>query len=240
MRSDWMGIGQNTVTKIRVKGNDCCSVILQWPQASWDAERRELLRRELLATQISEAMVPHLRPGCPLRDLAAVRGAASWCDELARWRLPDTSSRIPLPPPPPLDTRSKPDHNNNSDDKSSDDDISHNERKDIVGTYFKRNRIDELLARAREAKTFEANGRLSKSGGSDDSNNYLQLNALNLQSSAPAVEAPGKIPSHVMGRPIGSFNSWLVQDTASRSITSSQSKKIPPRILEALPSRMTS
>ncbi|XP_015118817.1 osmotic avoidance abnormal protein 3 isoform X2 [Diachasma alloeum] len=219
-------------------------------QASWDAERRELLRRELLATQICEAMLPHLRPGCPLRDLTAVRAAATWCDELGRWRLPDASSRIPLPPPPPLGRdgrRSKPDHNNNSDDKDSDDEsrgeMSHHERKDIVGTYFKRNRIDELLARAREAKTFETNGRLSKSGGSDDStNSYLQLNALNLQTSAPTVETPGKVPAHLAGgRPIGSFNAWLVQDTAPRSmLSSSHSKKIPPRILEALPSRMTS
>ncbi|XP_063992745.1 osmotic avoidance abnormal protein 3-like isoform X2 [Diachasmimorpha longicaudata] len=219
-------------------------------QASWDAERRELLRRELLATQICEAMLPHLRPGCPLRDLTAVRAAATWCDELGRWRLPDASSRIPLPPPPPLGRdgrRSKPDHNNNSDDKDSDDEsrgeMSHNERKDIVGTYFKRNRIDELLARAREAKTFETNGRLSKSGGSDDStNSYLQLNALNLQTTAPRVDTPGKVPAHIAGgRPIGSFNAWLVQDTAPRSIlSSSQSKKVPPRILEALPSRMTS
>lgn len=130
--------------------------ILIFLQASWDAERRELLRRELLATQISEAMLPHLRPGCPLRDLVAVRAAATWCDELARWRLPDASSRIPLPPPPPLG-RSKPDHNNNSDEKNSDDesrDESKGQKKDISGTYFKRSRIDELLARAKEARSF--------------------------------------------------------------------------------------
>lgn len=107
-------------------------------------------------------MLPHLRPGSSLRDLVAVRAAATWCDELNRWRLPDaSSSRIPLPPPPPLnrDNRLKSDHNNNSDDRSSDDESRSNEAKnskwrDIAGTYFRRNRIDELLARAREAKTF--------------------------------------------------------------------------------------
>lgn len=143
-------------------------------QASWDAERRELLRRELLATQICEAMIPYLRPGCPFRDLVAVRSSATWSDDLNRWRLPDASFRIPLPPPPPLtrdcNFRFKADLNNNSngsnnsgehndDEHNSDDESRVNEAKsskwrDIAGTYFRRNRIDELLARAREAKTF--------------------------------------------------------------------------------------
>ncbi|CAG5076410.1 Similar to osm-3: Osmotic avoidance abnormal protein 3 (Caenorhabditis elegans) [Cotesia congregata] len=87
-------------------------------QASWDAERRELLRRELLATQICEAMIPYLRPGCPFRDLVAVRSSATWSDDLNRWRLPDASFRIPMPPPPPLtrdgNFRLKADLNNNS------------------------------------------------------------------------------------------------------------------------------
>ncbi|XP_057340953.1 osmotic avoidance abnormal protein 3-like [Microplitis mediator] len=238
-------------------------------QASWDAERRELLRRELLAAQICEAMVPHLRPGCPFRDLMAIRSAATWSDDLNRWRLPDASSRIPLPPPPPLtrdnNLRLKPDHNNNNnndnsnnnnknnhndDEQTSDDESRVNEAKsskwrDIAGTYFRRNRIDELLARAREAKTFEASGRLSKSGGSDDSGSgYLQLNALNLQGSAPIIsDIPGKIPIQPIAiktvRPVGAFNAWLVQDNPGKSppagLTSLR-KNPPPRILEALPS----
>lgn len=133
-------------------------------QASWDAERRELLRRELLATQICEAMLPHLRPGCPLRDLANVRATATWCDELNRWRLIDASMRIPLQLPQPMSNdinhRTKADHNNNSDEQNSDDESrgndnrSSNKWRDIADTYFRKNRIDELLARAREAKTF--------------------------------------------------------------------------------------
>lgn len=157
-----------------------------WIQASWDAERRDLLRRELLATQLCEAMIPHLKPGCPFRDLESVRSSATWCDELGRWRLLDasSSSRIPMPPPLPRDPsifagHQKTDHNNNNgdssknedrdfEDRSSDDDdyedrysIDNNgfnggpaNRRDIAGTYFRRNRIDELLAHAREAKTF--------------------------------------------------------------------------------------
>ncbi|XP_044594577.1 osmotic avoidance abnormal protein 3-like isoform X2 [Cotesia glomerata] len=236
-------------------------------QASWDAERRELLRRELLATQICEAMIPYLRPGCPFRDLVAVRSSATWSDDLNRWRLPDASFRIPLPPPPPLtrdgNFRFKADLNNNSngsnnsgehndDEHNSDDESRVNEAKsskwrDIAGTYFRRNRIDELLARAREAKTFEASGRISKSGGSDDSaSGYLQLNALNLQGSAPSIsEVPGKIPIQPIAiktvRPVGAFNAWLVQDNPDKSpgtppALTSLKKHPPPRILEALPS----
>lgn len=109
-------------------------------------------------------MLPHLRPGCPLRDITAVRTAATWCDELGRWKLPDVSSRIPLPPPPSIINRdnqkSKAEFNNNNDEKSSDDEnessrgTNKNKWTDIAGSYFRRNRIDELLARAREAKTF--------------------------------------------------------------------------------------
>ncbi|KAG8035349.1 hypothetical protein G9C98_006795 [Cotesia typhae] len=228
-------------------------------QASWDAERRELLRRELLATQICEAMIPYLRPGCPFRDLVAVRSSATWSDDLNRWRLPDASFRIPLPPPPPLtrdgNFRFKADLNNNSNgsnnsngehndnEHNSDDESRVNEAKsskwrDIAGTYFRRNRIDELLARAREAKTF---------GGSDDSvSGYLQLNALNLQGSAPSIsEIPGKIPIQPIAiktvRPVGAFNAWLVQDNPGKSPgtpppLTSLKKHPPPRILEALPS----
>lgn len=148
-------------------------------QASWDAERRDLLRRELLTSQLCDLMIPYLRPGCPFRDIAAVRAAATWCDELGRWRLPDVSPHIPLPPAAPV-TRgdilnpagipSKADLNNNSnnnsgnndeDESDQDNDSEKNskgtERKkgwDIVDSYFRRSRVDALLAHAREAKTF--------------------------------------------------------------------------------------
>lgn len=145
-------------------------------QASWDAERRDLLRRELLTSQICDAMVPHLRPGCPFRDVASVRAAATWCDELGRWRLPDVSPHISLPPASlvPKDQgiqynvmASKPDLNNNSNNKDNEDEIGNEadneesseqedaaKKPDIVDTYFRRNRIDKLLAHVREAKTF--------------------------------------------------------------------------------------
>ncbi|CAB0038458.1 unnamed protein product [Trichogramma brassicae] len=155
-------------------------------QASWDEERRELLRRELLAQQICDAMIPHLRPGCPLRDVAAIRAAASWCSELGRWRLPDVSSnssRIPLPPaslqsPPPGELRSDLNGNghtnsnsgNNEDDpglglEEDNDELSetespsrslwHTAAENIADRYFKRrSRLDEILARVREAKSF--------------------------------------------------------------------------------------
>jgi len=122
-------------------------------------------------------MVPHLRPGCPFRDIATVREAATWCDELGRWRLPDVSPRIPLPPAPVAQrdlprssgTSSKADLNNNNNNGSNDEDESNwdnddeeNDRKvirnkkgwDIVDAYFRRSRMDTLLAHAREAKTF--------------------------------------------------------------------------------------
>ena len=143
-------------------------------QASWDAERRDLLRRELLTSQICDAMVPHLRPGCPFRDVASVRAAATWCDELGRWRLPDVSPHISLPPASlvPKDgmqynvMASKPDLNNNRNNKDNEDEIGNEadneesseqedvKKPDIVDTYFRRNRIDKLLAHVREAKTF--------------------------------------------------------------------------------------
>lgn len=132
-------------------------------QASWDAERRDLLRRELLATQLCEAMVPYLRPGCPFRDIEAVRAAASWCDELARWRLPDVSPRIPLPPASltlPIrehdgkpTSGAEPDHNNNDNNNNT---LSDPKPQDIADAYFRRSRVDALLAHAREAKTLGA------------------------------------------------------------------------------------
>ncbi|KAK2588714.1 hypothetical protein KPH14_001604 [Odynerus spinipes] len=240
-------------------------------QASWDAERRDLLRRELLTSQLCDAMVPHLRPGCPFRDVAAVRAAATWCEELNRWRLPDVSTYIPLPPPSiqprdgavhqPTTAIFKADLNNNNssnnakeyrnaeekdDDNTEDNNNDNNgtKKRDIVETYFRRNRIDTLLARVREAKTFETGSRLSKSGGSEDAttlgNNYLQLNALNLQSSAPVIaESNGYRPSQ---RPqIGGFsrNAWTFEENPiNRNYGSfvTSTKKNPPRILEALPS----
>lgn len=147
-------------------------------QASWDAERRELLRRELLTSQLCDLMIPYLRPGCPFRDITAVREAATWCDELGRWRLPDVSPHIPLPPAAsaarvdilyPTSISSKADHNNNSNNSSNDENESDQdndeedskqsiERKkgwNIVNSYFQRSRrVDTLLAHAREAKTF--------------------------------------------------------------------------------------
>jgi len=143
-------------------------------QASWDAERRELLRKELLTSQLCDLMVPNLRPGCPFRDIAAIRAAATWCDELGRWRLPDVSPHIPLPPAAPMTrtdfhhstgTSSKADHNNNSsndenengqnnDNEENRRDIEKNEGWNVMNTYFRRSRVDTLLAHAREAKTF--------------------------------------------------------------------------------------
>ncbi|XP_076230958.1 osmotic avoidance abnormal protein 3 [Calliopsis andreniformis] len=229
-------------------------------QASWDAERRDLLRRELLTSQICDAMVPQLRPGCPLRDVAAIRAAATWCDELGRWRLPDVSSHIPLPPPSlvPKDNvqysvlASKPDLNNNSNNKEIENEIERNadneesneqdeiKKPDIVDTYFRRSRIDKLLAHVREAKTFEPSNRISRSGGSEDSvpigGNYLQLNALNLQSSAPVIgevdnyKPNQRLPTGRLTRP-----GWMSEENNKGSLLSAM-KRNHPRILEALPS----
>ncbi|XP_043496897.1 osmotic avoidance abnormal protein 3-like [Polistes fuscatus] len=249
-------------------------------QASWDAERRDLLRRELLTSQLCEAMIPHLRPGCPLRDVASVRASATWCEELNRWRFPDASTYIPLPPtsmqyrdgtvnnvPAHSSMILKADLNNNNSSNNgkeeeyrkinvaskettneANNDNSNTEttkKLDIVDTYFRRNRIDTLLARVREAKTFEIGSRLSKSGGSEDTttpaNNYLQLNALNLQSSAPAItESTGYKPSQHLPLP-GNLtkNAWTFEDNPTNKTYGSfvtNTRKNPPRILEALPS----
>lgn len=163
-------------------------------QACWDAERRDLLRRELLTSQICDAMVPHLRPGCPFRDVAAVRSTATWSDELGRWRLPDATPYISLPPASlaPKDNiqynvvPSKPDLNNNSNNEDNVDEIeveaeneesSEQERAkklDIVDTYFRRNRIDKLLAHAREAKTF-GKQRCKSDENLEDIGRYISL-----------------------------------------------------------------
>ncbi|XP_066581375.1 osmotic avoidance abnormal protein 3-like [Prorops nasuta] len=236
-------------------------------QASWDAERRDLLRRELLMSQLCDAMVPHLKPGCPFRDVSAVRSAATWCDELGRWRLPDVAPRIPLPPAT-LTVRdntifvrglnSKPDldnnNNSNNNDTMDDEKKQKNEdsddpepifkvdgkNSDIVDTYFKRNRLNAILAHVREAKTFEPGSRISKSGGSEENLplGNLQLNALNLQSSTPVLGS-GEISNKILQRqstcrlPIGG---WLLEDNNSASKFATTLKKNPPRLLEALPS----
>ncbi|XP_047343754.1 kinesin-like protein KIN-14E isoform X5 [Vespa velutina] len=260
-------------------------------QASWDAERRDLLRRELLTSQLCDAMIPHLRPGCPLRDVESVRASATWSEELNRWRLPDASSYITLPPTfiqlrdgnmmtNTMTTPgiiSKADLNNNNNNNNNDDkttrredyrktnlNVSTNETADetiddknkmkdttknldIAGTYFRRNRIDTLLARVKEAKTFEIGNRLSKSGGSEDTttpsnNNYLQLNALNLQTSAPVITEsnvykPSQHPITVHGH--STRYAWTIDDNPTNRTYGSlltNMKKNPPRILEALPS----
>ncbi|XP_036141223.1 osmotic avoidance abnormal protein 3 isoform X2 [Monomorium pharaonis] len=234
-------------------------------QASWDAERRELLRRELLTSQLCDLMTPYLRPGCPFRDIATMREAATWCDELGRWRLPDVSPHIPLPPAAPTARTdilypdsifSKADHNNNNnssndenengldndDEESNGQNIEEKKGWNVVNSYFRRSRrVDTLLAHAREAKTFEPGNRLSRSGGSEDlgpiagGNNYLQLNALNLQSTAPMISECSYRPNQSSTVRSG----WVYDEQPNRPIHNSfinTIKKPPPRILEALPS----
>ncbi|EFN80436.1 osmotic avoidance abnormal protein 3 isoform X2 [Harpegnathos saltator] len=238
-------------------------------QASWDAERRELLRRELLMSQLCDLMVPQLRPGCPFRDIAAVRAAATWCDELGRWRLPDVTPHIPLPPAAPVSSQrdvlhptvispAKADLNNNSNNGNDNDDeiaeehdddedaskTGEGRKFDIADIYFRRRRVDTLLAHAREVKNknFELGSRLSRSGGSEDAapiaGGYLQLNALNLQSSAPILGeissgsySPSQRRSAIRG-------GWVDEQLPNRTYNSfgGTAKKHPPRILEALPS----
>lgn len=137
-------------------------------QASWDAERRELLRRELLATQIGDAMLPHLRPGCPLRDLEFVRTTATWCDELGRWRLPDGSAARIISLPMHNSMQKMKDYNNNGSGNSVDEDMLmadcpprllnsnslHSGEKSTADSYFRRSRVDALLGQAKIAKTF--------------------------------------------------------------------------------------
>ncbi|XP_018406926.1 PREDICTED: osmotic avoidance abnormal protein 3-like [Cyphomyrmex costatus] len=233
-------------------------------QASWDAERRELLRRELLTSQLCDLMMPYLRPGCPFRDIAVMRATATWCDELGRWRLPDVSPHIPLPPAAPTvrvdlhpSISSKADHNNNSSNSSNDENDSgqdNNKEEDdrqsmkkkkgwnVVNNYFRRSRVDTLLAHAREAKSFEPGNRLSRSGGSEDSgpiaggSGYLQLNALNLQSSAPILDESNYSPNR---RRSVIHGGWVYDEQPNHSMYNSfvsTKKKLPPRILEALPS----
>ena len=123
-------------------------------------------------------MVPHLRPGCPLRDVQMIREEATWSHELGRWRLPETSSTIVALPPASKESliqqqqqNDKSDLNNNDDaeldrvDNDSTDldleiedlDYKKCNKQNIADVYFKRNRIDKILAHAREAKTFGKN-----------------------------------------------------------------------------------
>lgn len=88
----------------------------------------------------------------------------------------------------------------------------------------------------------EPGNRLSRSGGSEDSmpiagnGGYLQLNALNLQSSAPVLGdsnySPNLRKSTIRG-------GWVHDEQSNRSTYNTfinTTKKPPPRILEALPS----
>lgn len=87
----------------------------------------------------------------------------------------------------------------------------------------------------------EPENRLSRSGGSEDSgpiasnSGYLQLNALNLQSSTPILGerySPNQRRSAIRG-------GWVCDEQPNRPIYNSfinTMKKPPPRILEALPS----
>ncbi|XP_014220007.1 osmotic avoidance abnormal protein 3-like [Copidosoma floridanum] len=244
-------------------------------QASWDEERRELLRRELLTQQICEAMLPHLRPGCPLRNLQDVRDASTWSSELGRWRLPDLTGKyqsFSLPPPAPMQNSPPPASdriNNNSSTagargigsgygrsssrSSLDENDSDNEAKrvNIADVYFKRNRVDKILAHAREAKTFDAGGRVSKSGSSSEeaqpspqpiaSTQQRQLGSLGALNAGPSIDN---------WRP--KIGGWLDPEQTAEAekttigsppygtaLTSLHHKRNhlqpPPRVLEALP-----
>lgn len=82
---------------------------------------------------------------------------------------------------------------------------------------------------------------MSRSGGSEDSgliagsSGYLQLNALNLQSSAPIGESnysPNQHRSTIRG-------GWMYDEQPNQPTYNcfiNNTKKPPPRILEALPS----
>lgn len=85
----------------------------------------------------------------------------------------------------------------------------------------------------------EPSNRISRSGGSEDSipvgGNYLQLNALNLQTSAPISEVDSYKPTQRL--PTGRFSrpSWVSEENNKSSFASAV-RRNPPRILEALPS----
>jgi len=83
---------------------------------------------------------------------------------------------------------------------------------------------------------------LSRSGGSEDSepttngSGYLQLNALNLQSSTPMLGESGYISNQRRSaiRSGWVYDKQLNQPTYNSFVNTT--KKPPPRILEALPS----
>lgn len=86
----------------------------------------------------------------------------------------------------------------------------------------------------------EPGNRLSRSGGSEDSTpiggggNYLQLNALNLQSSAPMLGENNYSPNQHRSVKRGG---WVYDELPKRPTFNSfmnSTKKPPPRILEAL------
>jgi len=88
----------------------------------------------------------------------------------------------------------------------------------------------------------EPGNRLSRSGGSEDSmpiaggSGYLQLNALNLQSSAPVLGDNSYNPSQ---RRSAIRDGWIYDEQPKKPIYNSfvnSARKQPPRILEALPS----
>lgn len=88
----------------------------------------------------------------------------------------------------------------------------------------------------------EPGNRLSRSGGSEDlgpiagGSGYLQLNALNLQSSAPMLGESNYSPNQ---RRSAIRGGWVYDEQPNRSTYNSfvnTTKKPPPRILEALPS----
>lgn len=81
--------------------------------------------------------------------------------------------------------------------------------------------------------------RTIKSGDSDDFIN--SYNQVNLQPNITIPSTSNKIITKPAGRPIGSFNAWLVEESPSvcrirQASGSPPMKKVPPRVLEALPS----
>lgn len=88
----------------------------------------------------------------------------------------------------------------------------------------------------------ELGNRLSKSGGSEDiiplGGNHLQLNALNLQTSAPVIgDLNGYRPSQRLSTGRMSRPNWMSEENSTNKISfvNQTIKRNPPRILEALP-----
>lgn len=104
----------------------------------------------------------------------------------------------------------------------------------------------KIFLRLNDINITEPGNRQSRSGGSEDSgpiaggSGYLQLNALNLQSSAPmrgeSNYSPNQCRSAIRG-------GWVYDEQPNRPTYNTTyntfintTKKPPPRILEALPS----